>query len=193
MLQQVDTPQNLYDHPVNLFVAGFIGSPAMNLVTARLSTDGGQPTVSFGGHLLDVAASDVAARPGLSQYSGREVILGIRPSDFEAARLADAAWPRMPVSVGVTEELGSEIHVLFPIDAPPVMNKDTAALAADQGEDEATIPVPAGTSMWTARVSTRSRVRPGDNVELGVDTSNLHFFDPDTGLAIGREPSGDRE
>jgi multiple sugar transport system ATP-binding protein len=193
VLQQVDTPQNLYDHPVNLFVAGFIGSPAMNLVTARLSTDGEQPTVSFGGHLLDVAASDVAARPGLSQYAGREVILGIRPSDFEAARLADAAWPRLPVSVGVTEELGSEIHVLFPIDAPPVVNKDTAALAADQGDDEATIPVPEGTSMWTARVSTRSRIRPGDHVELGVDTSNLHFFDPDTGLAIGREPSADRD
>jgi multiple sugar transport system ATP-binding protein len=119
------------------------------------------PAVSFGGHQLALAGSDVASWPGLSQYAGREVILGIRPSDFEEAHLADAAWPRMSAAVGVTEELGSEIHVIFPVDAPPVVNQDTAALAADQGEDEAAIPVPAGTSMWTARVSTRSRVKPG--------------------------------
>jgi multiple sugar transport system ATP-binding protein len=189
LLQQVDTPQNLFDHPVNLFVAGFIGSPAMNLVTARLATDGGQTAVSFGGHRLVIPASVVSSRPGLGQYAGREVILGIRPSDFEEAHLADASWARMPVTVGVTEELGSEIHVIFAIDAPPVEHKDAEDLAADQSEDEATIPLAEGKSMWTARVSARSRVRPGDDIELGVNTSNLHFFDPDSGLSIGRTPS----
>ena len=189
LLQQVDTPQNLFDHPVNLFVAGFIGSPAMNLVNARLSADNGHATVSFGGHRLVIPASDVAARPGLGQYTGRDVILGIRPSDFEEAHLADASWARMPTVIEVTEELGSEIHVIFAIDAPPVQNKETAALAADHGEEDSAIPLAAGKSMWTARVSARSRVRPGDNIELGVDTSNLHFFDPDSGLAIGRTPS----
>jgi multiple sugar transport system ATP-binding protein len=189
LLQQVDTPQNLFDHPVNLFVAGFIGSPAMNLVNARLSADHGHATVSFGGHRLVIPASDVVARPGLGQYSGRDVILGIRPSDFEEAHLADSSWARMPTVIEVTEELGSEIHVIFAIDAPPVQNKETAALAADHGEEDSAIPLADGKSMWTARVSARSRVRPGDNIELGVDTSNLHFFDPDSGLAIGRTPS----
>jgi multiple sugar transport system ATP-binding protein len=189
LLQQVDTPQNLFDHPVNLFVAGFIGSPAMNLVNARLSADSGHATVSFGGHRLVIPASDVAARPGLGQYTGRDVILGIRPSDFEEAHLADASWARMPIVIEVTEELGSEIHVIFAINAPPVQNKDTAALSADHGEEDSAIPLVDGKSMWTARVSARSRVRPGDNIELGVDTSNLHFFDPESGLAIGRTPS----
>jgi multiple sugar transport system ATP-binding protein len=131
----------------------------------------------------------VAARPGLGQYTGRDVILGIRPSDFEEAHLADASWARMPIVIEVTEELGSEIHVIFAIDAPPVQNKDTAALAADHGEEDSAIPLADGKSMWTARVSARSRVRPGDSIELGVDTSNLHFFDPGSGLAIGRAPS----
>jgi len=95
----------------------------------------------------------------------------------------------MPVTVGVTEALGSEIHVVFEIDAPPVVNKDTAALAADQSEEETAIPAAAGKSTWIARVSPRTRVRPGDDFELGVDTGNLHFFDPESGLTIGRTPS----
>jgi multiple sugar transport system ATP-binding protein len=186
LLQQVDTPKNLLDDPVNLFVAGFIGSPAMNLVTARLGTEGGQLTASFGAHRLTIPGSVLAARPGLDRHAGREVILGIRPADFEDARLADPSWARMPASVDATEGLGSEIHVIFVIDAPPVDNEDTAALVADQDEDETVIPVAEGKSLWTARVSSRSRVRPGDNIELGVDTGKLHFFDPGSGNAIGR-------
>ena len=187
--QQVGTPGNLLDHPVNLFVAGFIGSPSMNLVTARLGTDGGQVTASFGAHLLTIPGSVLAARPGLDGYAGREVILGIRPSDFEDARLAEPSWVRMPATVDVTEELSSEIRVIFVINAPPVDHQDTAALAADQDEDEAVIPIAEGKSPWTARVSSRSRVRPGDSIEFGVDTSNLHFFDPGSGHAIGQTSS----
>ena len=185
LLQQVDTPKNLFDHPVNLFVAAFIGSPAMNLVLATLSSDGGQAAVTFGGHRLPLAASVLSSRPGLSQYAGRQVILGVRPSDCEDAQFADASWARMPVTTNVTEELGSDIFVIFAIDAPPVEHKDAAAVAADE-EDEETIPLAEGKSLWTARVSSRSPVRPGDNLELAVDTSNLHFFDPDSGLAISR-------
>jgi multiple sugar transport system ATP-binding protein len=185
VLQQVDTPKNLFDHPVNLFVAGFIGSPAMNIVMARLdrgARDGGQAIVaSFAGHQLPIPAGG----PGIEKYLGREVILGIRPSDFEDASIADPRWPRMPVAAEVTEELGTEILVMFLIDAPPVEHKDTAALAADQGEDESAIPLAAGKSMWTARASARSSIAAGSRIELGVDTSNLHFFDPTSGLAIG--------
>src|SRR5712671_6308064 len=97
-LQQVDSPQALFEAPVNLFVAGFIGSPAMNFVTADLVRDDG-PTVTFAGYKLDVPASVIEAKPGLESYFGRKIILGIRPSDFEDASLADAGWARMPVTV----------------------------------------------------------------------------------------------
>ncbi len=186
LLQQVDTPKNLFDHPINLFVAGFIGSPAMNMVNARLSVDSGQAAVSFGGHRLLMPASVLAGRPGLDAYVGRDVILGIRPSDFEDAALADPSWARMPIEVNVIEELGSEIHVIFVVDAPPVEHKDTADLAADAGEEEeAAIPLAAGKSIWTARVNARSTVRPGSRIDVSVDTSNMHFFDSRSGLAIG--------
>jgi multiple sugar transport system ATP-binding protein len=195
VLQQVDTPQNLFNHPVNLFVAGFIGSPAMNFTMARLdrpdspSPDAGDATVSFAGYQLPLPAEVISGKPGLERYFGREVILGIRPSDFEDASLAEPGWARIPVTANVTEELGSEILVMFLIDSPPVENKDTAALVADEDEDEAGIPLAEGKTLWTARASARSRISAGSDVELSVDTSNLHFFDPESGLTIGSKGS----
>jgi multiple sugar transport system ATP-binding protein len=184
-LQQVDTPTALFAAPVNLFVAGFIGSPAMNFVTAGLVRDGGL-AVTFAGHRLAVPQSVLADKPGLDSYIGREVILGIRPSDFEDAALADPGWPRMQAVAGVTEELGSEIHVIFTIDAPPVEHASIAEAAkGDEGEDEAAVALAGGKSLWTARVAARSSVRPGSPAELAVDTSNLHYFDPVSGLSIG--------
>ena len=183
-LQQADTPQVLFNSPVNLFVAGFIGSPAMNFVTAQLVRDDG-PAVTFAGHRLAVPDSLLTSRPGLDDYFGRELILGIRPSDFEDASLADAGWARMPVTAGVTEDLGSEIHVLFSIDAPQVQHASITQAIAGDGEDEA-IPLEGGKSLWTARVAARSKVRSGQPIELAVDTSNLQFFDHESGLAIGR-------
>jgi multiple sugar transport system ATP-binding protein len=182
-LQQADTPQALFNAPVNLFVAGFIGSPAMNFVTARLARDDG-PAVTFADHRLAVPDDLITARPGLDGYFGREVILGIRPSDFEDAGLADAGWARMPVTAGVTEDLGSEIHVLFTIDAPQVQHSGITDATAGGDEDEA-IPLAGGRSLWTARVAARSKVRTGQPIELAVDTSNLQFFDPESGLSIG--------
>ena len=182
-LQQADTPQSLFNAPVNLFVAGFIGSPAMNFVTARLVREDG-PAVTFADHRLPVPPSLVAGRPGLDGYFGRDLILGIRPSDFEDATLADAGWARMPVTAGVTEDLGSEIHVLFSIDAPQVEHASISQAATD--DDDAAIPLAGGKSLWTARVAARSPVRPGQPIELAVDTSNLQFFDTDSGLSIGR-------
>jgi multiple sugar transport system ATP-binding protein len=185
VLQQVDTPQNLFDHPVNLFVAGFIGSPAMNLVTARLTGGAGPATVSFGGHTLPIPAEVVRARAGIDRYFGRDVILGIRPSDFEDPSLADPGWARMTAVADVTEPLGTEIHVIFAIGAPPVRHEDTRTLADDAATDDSAIPLAEGKSLWTARASARSRITAGSQVELSVDTANLHFFDPDSGLAIG--------
>jgi multiple sugar transport system ATP-binding protein len=184
-LQQVDTPQNLFDNPVNLFVAGFIGSPSMNFVDAELVREGGTSRVVFAGFELPVPAEVFEKRPGLEDYAGRPVILGIRPSDFEDSTQGGQNWPVISVTVGVTEELGSEINVIFPIDAPPVEHKDTADLAQDAEDDESAIPLTDNKAMWTARVNARSHVRPGQSLELAVDTTRLHFFDPESGLAIG--------
>jgi multiple sugar transport system ATP-binding protein len=182
-LQQVDTPQTLYNSPVNLFVAGFIGSPAMNFAAADLVRDDG-PAVVFAGYKLAVTDKLLQARPGLDAYFGRQVVLGIRPSDFEDAELAEPDWPRIAVRSSVTEELGSEIHVIFTIDAPPVQHASITEARADEGEDEA-IPLTDNKTLWTARVAARSGIRPSSAATLAVDTSNLQFFDPATGLSIG--------
>ncbi|GAA4506390.1 MULTISPECIES: ABC transporter ATP-binding protein [Nonomuraea] len=188
LLQQVDTPQNLFDKPVNLFVAGFMGSPSMNFVNAELVRDGGA-AVAFAGYKLPIPESTFTEKPGLDQYIGKKLILGIRPSDFEdaasAGAHADNGWATLSAKAEVTEELGSEINVLFLIDAPPVEHKDTVA-AADTGDDEeATLPLAGDKSLWTARVNARSHVRHGQTIDLVVDTHNLHFFDPASGLAVG--------
>jgi multiple sugar transport system ATP-binding protein len=186
-LQQVDTPQRLFDNPVNLFVAGFIGSPAMNFATAELERDDDGARVSFAGYTLPVPADLLEAKPGLEGYIGKPLILGIRPSDFEDAAHAKPEWAPMAATCTVTEELGSEINVIFTIDAPPVEHKDTADLAEDaaEGDQEMAIPLADNKALWTARVNARSHVRPGQDIELAVDTRRLHFFDPETGLAIG--------
>ena len=184
-LQQVDTPQYLFESPVNLFVAGFIGSPAMNFVTAELVSDGGL-AVTFAGYKLAVPPAVMEAKHGLSDFIGKKVILGIRPSDFEDASLGDDQWGTMRVTTGVTEELGTEIHVIFTIDAPPVEHASLTK-AADTGDDaeEAASALVGGKSLWMARVSARSQVKPGQPIELAVDTRNLQFFDPASGLSIG--------
>ncbi|HTU04298.1 MAG TPA: ABC transporter ATP-binding protein, partial [Trebonia sp.] len=117
---------------------------------------------------------------------GRTVILGIRPSDFEDAALADGSWAKMPVTVGVTELLGTEIHVIFTIDAPPVEHAALASATETREEDDdAGLVLAGGKSLWTARVSSRSAARVGQPLELAVDTSRLYFFDPVSGESIG--------
>jgi multiple sugar transport system ATP-binding protein len=188
-LQQVDTPQALFARPVNLFVAGFIGSPAMNFTTAALARDGGL-VVTFAGHTLPLPPSFLEDRPGLAGYLGREIIVGVRPSDFEDATIADPAWPKITIAADVTEELGSEIHVLFTIDAPPVSHPSISDIAGGSADaDEAVGVLASGRSLWTARVAARSRVRSGQSAELAVDTTNLQFFDPESGLALGPGPA----
>jgi multiple sugar transport system ATP-binding protein len=189
-LQQVDAPQRLFEAPANLFVAGFMGSPAMNFATGTLirgdgSGDGAGLSITFGGQRLPVPAGMLAARPGLEHYLGAELIFGIRPSDFEDAALADPGWATMPVQIDVTEALGSEIHVIFTIDAPPVRHASLAQATSDEGDDPA-IALTGGKTQWTARVAARSNAAPGQQMQLAVDTTNLHFFDPSTSLAIGR-------
>jgi multiple sugar transport system ATP-binding protein len=161
----------------------------MNFVTAELVRDDG-PAVTFAGHRLPLPPGVVESKPGLDRYFGREVILGIRPAEFEDASLADPDWARMQVTANVTEELGSEIHVIFTLDAMPVSHPSISeAVAADGDADEAAVVLSGGKSLWTARVASRSGVRSGQPIELAVHASNLQFFDPDSGLAIGHPES----
>jgi multiple sugar transport system ATP-binding protein len=187
-LMQVDSPQNLYEHPANLFVATFIGSPSMNLVTAKLVNDGGRPTVTFADYKLPL--TDTVQ--GLDSYFDRDVIVGIRPSSFEDAQFVqESGRPTMKVDIDVTEELGSEVNLLFAINSPPVTHEVMIAKfdKSAQDEPEGDVIAGEGRSPWTARVNPRTRAKAGRSVELAVDTRGMHFFDIETGQAIGAGPT----
>ena len=171
LLQQVDTPQNLFHHPSNLFVAAFIGSPSMNLVDAEVA-DG---SVRFGSFNLALPAGSPMAT------ASRRVILGLRPTDFEHAAGADPALPRMRVKADVVEELGAETHIIFAVDAPRVSAE--AVRAATEDEDGSLF-ADDQRAQFTARVDGRKRVLPGDDVDLAVDTGQFHFFEPETGVTL---------
>jgi len=175
-LQQVDAPENVYRRPVNRFVAGFIGSPAMNMISARLARVDGELVLSFGEHTLAIGDEVLAEHPALRSHEGEEFILGIRPEDFEDAAFAAAAPPKRTLTATCTlrEALGSEVLVHFAVTA--------AAVDADTLDD-------AG-STFIARVDPRTEARVGEQVRLVVNTSRLHFFDAASGLAI--HDGGDR-
>jgi multiple sugar transport system ATP-binding protein len=186
-LQQVDTPQNLYDHPLNLFVAGFIGSPAMNMVGATLSTSNGSATVEFGGLRLGVPAEVVAAHSGLSRFEGKPVVVGLRPEDIEDASLVPQAPEdrRIRTGVDLRESLGADVVVHFTVQAPAVVTEDTKELARDVGHDRLEgVEQAAGSSEFVARLNPRTTATTGQPIDLVVDVTRLHFFDPETGLAI---------
>ena len=189
VLQQADTPQNLYEHPVNLFSAGFIGSPAMNMAEATLSRSNGSYAVEFGGFRLSLPEEVAASRPDLRQYEGKSVIVGLRPEDMEDATLAvDAPGDRRIQSVvELREALGSDVVIHFKVNAPPVITEDVKELAHDVGEEliqDLEQDTKRGESMFVARLSPRTSAREGESVDLVVDTQRLHFFDPETGLGI---------
>jgi multiple sugar transport system ATP-binding protein len=191
-LQQVNSPQNLFDAPANLFVATFIGSPAMNLAEAKLVRDGG-PAVAFANYKLPVPQQTIADRPGLDRYFDREVIIGIRPSSFEDAAFVTDDRPVVKAEVTVSEELGSEVNVIFMVHTPPVHHDVMVAKfdKAAKDEVEAEDLVGAGESLWTARVNPKTQARPGRTIDLAVDTSAIHYFDADTGQAIGQLAEGE--
>jgi multiple sugar transport system ATP-binding protein len=187
-LQQVDTPQNLYDHPLNLFVAGFIGSPAMNMVEAKLSTSNGSANVEFGGSRLGVPREVMAAHAGLSRFDGKSVVVGLRPEDIEDASLVPDAPQdrRIRTAVDLRESLGADVVMHFTVQAPAVITEDTKELAHDVGHglsplDLVELP---DHSEFVARLSPRTAATKGQPIELVVDVTRLHFFDPETGLAI---------
>jgi len=166
-IQQVDSPQALYRRPANLFVAAFIGSPAMNLVEASVDGD----AVEFGGFRIPVA-------PGYApSVDGGRVVLGIRPEAFEDDAFAEPSLPRIDVTPTVIEELGSDAHVIFPVEAPPVdvderiAQTEEALLAADN-------------AVFNARVQADTTAQPGRPLRLAVEPRGFHYFDPESGANL---------
>jgi multiple sugar transport system ATP-binding protein len=182
-LEQVDSPQQLYDRPVNVFVGGFIGSPAMNMVEATLEPSNGTLAAAVGSQRVVVGDEKLSAHPALRAYEGRTIILGVRPEDLEDAALLPDTPPdrRLRGNVVLREALGSEIVAHFDIDARPALTDDVRELAADIGE-ELTNQAPHTTLV--GRFGADSAVQKGQQVEVAVDTRALHFFDPETGAGL---------
>jgi len=171
-LQQVDTPQTLYDHPDNIFVAAFIGSPAMNLYDATVGE--GARFIKLGSQEIDLPEAVVLKRPALRSYAGKDVVVGLRPEHLPAES-ETATGPKLVGNVDLVEALGSELVVHFTIDANRVLaegavDKDEAA-AVKKGEG-------------VARVAAKTLVKPGDKLTFAVSIEDMHFFDTQTGLAI---------
>jgi len=177
VLQQVGAPNELYASPANLFVAEFIGSPAMNLVGGDVARGDGAVTVSFGEHRLRVDS------PGLAAHEGRRLILGIRPEDLEDAALTETGQP-IETTVDIREDLGSEVFVHFAVGGPPVRGEDVQAAVGEEALEATAVQAERHGSLWVARVGRESRAHEGEPLRLAVDTSRLHFFDPDSGNAI---------
>jgi multiple sugar transport system ATP-binding protein len=179
-LQQVDTPQALYDRPANAFVAGFIGSPAMNLVRACISKNDGAANLELGEVVLPLPRSLLARLPGLASYAAREVVVGIRPEDIEDAALVPSAnGNSLPVQIRLAEALGSEVIAHFPLGG--VAEATAAQAVSDAPSLEATSG--SGVSL-TARLSPKTSARTGQPLRVVIDLERLHFFDPENDEAI---------
>ena len=185
LLQQVAKPQELYDRPRNLFVAEFIGSPAMNLIGADLAGSNGGLVATFGDSSLRVGEPVLAARPALKQFEGKRLILGVRPEDIEDAELAGGAPEdqRLSAVVDIREDMGSEVFVHFGLGGKAVLGEDVEAAVGKDAAEVAQTAQEKG-SVWVARVDRDTGAQEQQRFELRVDTSRLHFFDPDTGDAI---------
>jgi multiple sugar transport system ATP-binding protein len=188
VLQQVAAPQEMYDNPANLFVAGFIGSPAMNMVNAELIRGDGGAQVAFGGVRLPIPDSVMRGRRSLAGHVGKRVVIGIRPEDLEDPEYVanPTAGARLPVTVDVREAMGAEVYAHFTVDEPPVLTEDTRDLAADAGlavDDLGSSGGPT-TSHFVARLDPHTTAAEGRPIELHVDMRSIHVFDPETGEAI---------
>jgi multiple sugar transport system ATP-binding protein len=186
ILQEVGDPQYLYDNPANIFVAGFIGSPPMNMAVGKIQrSDGDGLAVRLGSATIRLHPAVAQERPALSAYVSRDVAVGIRSEDMEDARLVrDApADTRLKATVSLVEALGAQIVVHFDLDAPKVVTADTKLLDKDAHTEDVPTHEIEGTK-FVAAFAPRSRVKVGDQIEVVVDTERMHFFDTETGNAI---------
>jgi multiple sugar transport system ATP-binding protein len=187
-LQQVAPPQELYERPVNLFVGGFIGSPAMNMVEATIERRNGSYVATVGSQALALGDEVVKDRPALEKYVGQKVVLGIRPESLEDAKLEPDIPEDMHIKgvVVLREPLGSEIVAHFEVDAPPALTEDVRELARDVGQESKVQEADpeSGKTTMVGRFGPRSRVKNGDTIDVAVDTNAVHLFDIESGEGI---------
>lgn len=198
VLQQLAPPEELYSRPTNLFVAGFIGSPPMNLLSARLVQADGGVWVRFGDARLALPRDSMAANPALQAYLGKDVVLGIRPEHMDDAALHPGADPAstIAVTVDLRESVGSDVYLHFSLDVPVVVTEETRDLASDvdamvvAGLEQQALE---RRTKLTVRAAPRTAARDGEPCRVVVDTAHLYFFDPGTGRAISddRQPGAD--
>jgi multiple sugar transport system ATP-binding protein len=184
VLQQIASPQELHDEPVDTSVAAFIGSPPMNMVVARFDVDDDRrASVSFGGHRLAVPQIVLRKRPALAAYSGRQLVLGIRSEDMEDAAIADGPEGSTLGSVAdLVEAMGADVMVHFPVRAEQARTEEHETLDRESGRVRA----PGGGALLVGRFRPRTRIYEGQPITVRVDTERLHFFDLDTGHSIRR-------
>ena len=179
-LQQIDTPREIYLHPKNIFVAGFIGSPSMNFVYANVKVSSKNITLSFG---KDSIKCNADKNKKLKEFDGQEIVLGIRPEAFEDSIYANTKEfsEKLDIQVSLIEQLGSDSYIHFYKDIKPVQTEAIEEILADEGED---ITVLGDQTKFIARVNPNSAVKEGDKITLAIDPSKLHYFDPTSGNAI---------
>ena len=179
-LQQIDTPREIYSNPKNIFVAGFIGSPSMNFVYANVKGKKGSIELSFGD---DKIAYNGPNLDKLREFENTEIVMGIRPEAFEDSNYANKAEfsESMKVTVSLLEQLGSDSYIHFYKDIKPVQTDAIEEILADEGED---LSVLGDNTKFIARINPNSSVIEGENIELKVDPSKLHFFEPENGNVI---------
>ena len=179
-LQQIDTPREIYSNPKNIFVAGFIGSPSMNFVYAKIKTENDIIELTFGDNQIRYKDQK---KEKLKSFENKEIILGIRPEAFEDGYFANEAdySESMKVKVSLLEQLGSDSYVHFYKDIKPVQTEAIEEILADEGED---ITVLGDSTKFIARINPNSTVAEGEEIELKINPSKLHFFDPESGDVI---------
>ena len=179
-LQQIDTPREIYLKPKNIFVAGFIGSPSMNFVYANVGVNKSSIQLNFGNDQIEYKGEKLGE---LKAFENKEIVMGIRPEAFEDGNYANATEfsESIKVSVSLLEQLGSDSYIHFYKDIKPVQTEAIEEILADEGED---ISVLGDNTKFIARINPNSTVVEGKEIELKIDPSKLHFFNPETGDAI---------
>ena len=179
VLQQIDTPREIYLYPKNIFVAGFIGSPSMNFVYARVKSSPKGVVLTFGND--KILSKD--APEALKDYEGQEIVLGIRPEAFEDSVYANKKEfsEELNIDVSLLEQLGSDTYIHFYKDINPVQTEAIEEILADEGED---ISVLGTQTKFIARINPNATIEEGQNINLAIDPTKLHYFNPETGLSI---------
>ena len=179
-LQQINTPREIYLNPKNIFVAGFIGSPSMNFVYANVGVNKNSIKLNFGNDQIDYKGDKLEK---LKAFENKEIVMGIRPEAFEDGNYANTSEysESIKVSVSLLEQLGSDSYIHFYKDIKPVQTEAIEEILADEGED---ISVLGDNTKFIARINPNSTVVEGEEIELKIDPSKLHFFDPETGDAL---------